>query len=203
MLKSSETRQHESIATSLSLLVRLQIHDREAWPEFLNLYAPLVVRWCHRRGLSEPDIADVAQEVFLRVAQGIVKFHKTEPGDTLRGWLCRITHSQISQFFRDRDELASAAGGTEAQMRLQEHADKMPEDTETEAKEEVRFLYQRAIEIARGEFSESAWKMFFRTAVDGNQATEVARELGATAAAVRQARSRVLRRLRQMVGEHL
>jgi RNA polymerase sigma-70 factor (ECF subfamily) len=37
--------------------------------------------------------------------------------------------------------------------------------------------------------------------VDGNSATEVAAELGATAATVRQAKSRVLRRLKQIVGD--
>ncbi len=203
MIERSQSSPREDVATSLSLLVRLRVHDRAAWQEFLSLYAPLVVRWCYRRGLSEPDVADVAQEVFLRVSRSIEQFRKENPGDSLRGWLCRITHRQLAQFFRDRETLAEASGGTEAHILLQQQADRHPQESEDEARQEVRYLYQRAMDIARGEFSESTWKMFFRTAVDGNRAVEVAQEFGATAAAVRQARSRVLRRLKEVVGDQL
>jgi RNA polymerase sigma-70 factor (ECF subfamily) len=43
--------------------------------------------------------------------------------------------------------------------------------------------------------------MFWRVAVDGNPAMAVAAEFGATPAAVRKAKSGVLRRLRETVGD--
>jgi RNA polymerase sigma-70 factor (ECF subfamily) len=43
--------------------------------------------------------------------------------------------------------------------------------------------------------------MFWRTAVDGSPASVVAEEFGTTSAAVRQAKARVLRRLKEAVGD--
>jgi RNA polymerase sigma-70 factor (ECF subfamily) len=42
---------------------------------------------------------------------------------------------------------------------------------------------------------------FLDKALDGNSATAIAAEMGTTPAAVRQAKSRVLRRLKQVVGD--
>ena len=204
MIERSETARRAGNATSVSLLIRLRAQDRAAWHEFVALYAPLVVRWCHRRGLAEPDIADVTQEVFFRVAGNIGQFRKEGPEDSLRGWLCRITHREIAQFYRKRDLIAAGSGGTDALMHLQAQPDQTNRETDEEdIRQETRYLYQRAVEIARSEFTQTTWLMFFRTAVDGNPAVRVAEELGATAAAVRQARSRVLRRLKQVVGDEL
>ena len=188
--------------TSRSLLVRLRAQDHDAWQRFLTLYAPLVVRWCCRHGLAEADTADVTQEVFLRVARGIRQFRKEAPGDSLGGWLCRITHREIAQFFRRRDPFVRPPGGTEALLRLEQHADpRSPEPEEVEVRRETRYLYQKAVEVARREFAESTWRMFWRTVVDGNPAVDVAAELGTTPASVRQAKSRVLRRLKEVVGD--
>jgi RNA polymerase sigma-70 factor (ECF subfamily) len=43
--------------------------------------------------------------------------------------------------------------------------------------------------------------MFWRTAVDQESAPDVAAAFGTTSAAVRQAKSRILRRLKQVVGD--
>jgi RNA polymerase sigma-70 factor (ECF subfamily) len=43
--------------------------------------------------------------------------------------------------------------------------------------------------------------MFWQTAVEGRQPVDVAAEMGVTAAAVRKAKSRVLHRFKQEVGE--
>ena len=61
--------------------------------------------------------------------------------------------------------------------------------------------YLQAMQAVRCEFSDTYWKMFWRVAVDAVDASAVAAEFGTTPAAVRQAKSRVLRRLRETVGE--
>ena len=90
------------LPTRISLLVGLAAQEEPAWREFTRLYAPLVVRWCHRRGLPEADIADVAQDVFLKVSRGIHDFRKETAADSFRGWLCRITHHEIANHYRRR-----------------------------------------------------------------------------------------------------
>jgi RNA polymerase sigma-70 factor (ECF subfamily) len=70
-----------------------------------------------------------------------------------------------------------------------------------EPAEEVASLYHRALELVRGEFEERSWQMFWRVAVDGHEVGAIAADLGVSPAAVRKAKSRVLLRLRQEVGE--
>ena len=188
----------QELPTSCSLLARLRARDETAWRDCLTLYTPLVARWCLRKGLAEHDVADVAQEVFRKVAGHIEGFRKETPTDSFRGWLCRITHREIADLFR-RGGAGAAPGGTEAMLRLQQHADPGPRPDEEE--QETGYLYRRAVELVRSEFSEAAWQMFWRTAVDGASAADVAAELGTTSAAVRQAKSRILRRLKQVVGD--
>jgi RNA polymerase sigma-70 factor (ECF subfamily) len=189
----------QEVPTSRSLLARLRAREEAAWRDCLTLYTPLVVRWCLRKGLAEADVADVAQDVFRKVAGHIQGYRKETPADSFRGWLCRITHRTIADFYRRADAVAAPQGGTEAMLRLQQHAESSAPESEDE--QETGYLYRKAVDLVRGEFSEAAWQMFWRTAVDGIPTPDVAAELGASAAAVRQAKSRVLRRLKQVVGD--
>jgi hypothetical protein len=59
----------------------------------------------------------------------------------------------------------------------------------------------RALKQIQSGFQASTWLAFWRVVSDGQSPTVVAEELGMTAAAVRQAKSRVLRRLRQQLGD--
>ena len=55
----------------------------------------------------------------------------------------------------------------------------------------------------RGEFEERTWRAFWMTAIEGRSPVELTADLGMTPAAIRQAKSRVLRRLRQEMGDLL
>ena len=70
-----------------------------------------------------------------------------------------------------------------------------PEEPDAEAGR--RRILRRALEWVRGDFSETTWKIFEQTTLEHQTYQEVAAELGMTANAVRQARFRVLRRLRE------
>ena len=58
-----------------------------------------------------------------------------------------------------------------------------------------------AVRRVRCEFEDKTWQMFWRIAVDGKNAATIAEELGVTPATVRKAKSRILRRLKQEVGD--
>jgi len=184
--------------TSLTLLDRIRARDEEAWRRLLHLYAPLVTSWCRYRGIADQDADDIRQEVFQAVATGLDEFHRDKPGDTFRGWLRGITRFKILDHFRRRATGPEAQGGTDAQRQLQAVAQQdLPEDTE----EDLSGLYRRALELVRGEFEQRTWEAFWRSAIDGQSPGHIAAALGVTAAAVRKAKSRVLYRLRQEVGE--
>jgi RNA polymerase sigma-70 factor, ECF subfamily len=190
-----------STATSASLLDRARSDDAAAWGRLVSLYGPLVRAWCRRGGLREEDAADVSQEVFQAVAAHLAEFRK-ERGGTFRGWLRTITRNKVHDLFRRRRHEAGAVGGSDARRRLAQLPAPRPpeEDSAAEGREERR-LFGRALEGIRCEFEERTWQAFWRTAVEGRIPAEVGPELGMSPGAVRVAKSRVLQRLREELGD--
>ncbi len=188
--------------TPLSLLERVRSNDPEAWRRLVELYRPLVLAWCRRDGVSAADAEDVAQEVFGAAAAALGHFRRDRPGDTFRGWLRVITRNQTLLLFRRNRGRAQAAGGSDAWHDLQEVVDPLPGPGEEESAE-VSELWLRALELVRGEFEERTWRAFWLTVVEGRQPALLAQELNTTPNSIRQAKSRVLRRLREEVGDLL
>jgi RNA polymerase sigma-70 factor (ECF subfamily) len=189
-------------ATSLSLLDRARTADQAAWDRVVQLYQPLVLAWCQRAGVRGPDADDVAQDVFASAFAHLDRFRRDRDGDTFRGWLRAVTRNQLLMHFRRNQGRARATGGSNAWADLQAVADPLAGDP-AEDKAEGGALYRRAVELVRGDFEEQTWQAFWLTAVEGRSAAALAPELGMTPAGVRQAKARVLRRLRQELGELL
>ncbi len=188
--------------TSLSLLERARANDGGAWSSIVSLYGPLVRLWCGRAGLGAEDAEDAAQEVFASAAAHLAGFRRDRPGDSFRGWLRAIARNAVLAHFRRNSGQARAQGGSDAWARLQEVADPLGSPLPEEAPEVDR-LYVRALEQVRGEFEERTWQAFWLTVAEGRATADLAAELGVTPDAIRQARSRVLRRLREEMGELL
>lgn len=188
---------HELPSLSSSLLDRVQQMQPEAWGQVVTVFSPIVYRWCRQAGLTGPDASDVVQEVFSGVARGIARFERTKKEGSFRSWLATITRNRIRDFYRRQAKQPRAAGGTEALGRLRD----VPDDLEASVSEAElnRALPSRVLELVQSEFEEVTWKAFWRTAVDGATAADVAAELGLNIASVYQAKSRVLRRFRQQM----
>jgi RNA polymerase sigma-70 factor (ECF subfamily) len=192
----------QSSATSRGLLQRVQVDDPAAWRRLVDLYAPLVYRWCRRSDLPEQDAADVFQDVFQAVASHIAGFRKEKDGDTFRGWLRTITRNKIRDHFRKSGREPAGEGGTEAQLRIAAlPADSSSETGDPGDEAANRGLVGRALSLIQCEFEPRTWQAFWLTAVEGRAPAEVAGELDMTAGAVRVAKSRVLHRLREELGE--
>jgi RNA polymerase sigma-70 factor (ECF subfamily) len=67
--------------------------------------------------------------------------------------------------------------------------------------DDVGGLYRRAMELIRTEFEEQTWRAFLRVTVEGQSPRDVAVDLGMTPNAVYIAKSRVLCRLREELGD--
>jgi len=185
-------------ATSRTLLERARDRDERAWQTLVHLYAPLIDHWCAHQGVGNLDAEDIRQQVFQSVAVKLDTFRGDRPGDTFRGWLRVITRNKLLDYFRRRDNQPEARGGTDAHRQMQEIAEReLPEDSE----EELSALYHRALELVRSEFTQQTWTAFWRVAVEGCSTGDVAAELNMTPAAVRKAKSRIVLRLRQEIGE--
>jgi RNA polymerase sigma-70 factor (ECF subfamily) len=185
-------------STSPTLLDRVRSRDETAWANLLRLYGPLVERWCGHWGVRGADVEDVRQDVFQAVAAGLDSFRRERTGDTFRGWLRVITRNKLIDHSRRRQRHPEAQGGSEAHLQLQQVAEQqLPEDSQ----EDLSGLYHRALELVRGEFEVRTWEAFWRAAVEGQTPAVIAADLGVTPAAVRKAKSRVLLRLRQEIGD--
>jgi RNA polymerase sigma-70 factor, ECF subfamily len=197
-----EDEPRSSTATSRTLLDRIKGDDAAAWDRMISLYAPLVYRWCRRWDLPEQEIADVFQDVFQAVSTHIGTFRKETHTDTFRGWLRTIAHNKVRDHFRKLGREPGGAGGTDAQIRWSSlPAAQVPDDDDSSGEHAYRGLCRRALNLIRNEFEERTWRAFWLTAVEDRAPKEVAVELSMTSGAVRVAKSRVLRRLREELGE--
>ena len=139
----------------------------------------------------------MVQEVFSAVAAHVTDFRRRNGADSFTAWLATIARNKIRDHFRRRQNRPQARGGTDAREQLEQ----MPEPIEpSDLAEAESSLPRRVLELVRTEFEPRTWEAFWRTTVDDRAPSDVAADLGMTLAAVYQAKSRVLRRLRQELG---
>jgi RNA polymerase sigma-70 factor (ECF subfamily) len=189
-------------ATPSSLLVRVRANEPDAWRRLVDLYRPLVRYWCDRGGVNATDADDVTQEAFAAAASSMPRFHHDQPGDTFRGWLRGVTRHCVLLHFRNNRGRPAAEGGSDAWQALQDVADPLAKIDDDE-NAETGLLYRCALDLVRGEFEDRTWQAFWLTAVEGRSPAAVTAELTMSPAAIRQAKSRVLRRLKEELGDVL
>jgi RNA polymerase sigma-70 factor (ECF subfamily) len=187
-------------STSSGLIDGAKRQDPLAWHRLVQLYGSLVYSWCRKFGVSQTDAADVFQEVFRSVHTHIADFRRDEPGHAFRGWLWTITRNKIRDHFRRVAGHPHAAGGTDAMLQLlnfaEESSSMLGEDSRSQQQSST-FLV--GMEMVQAEFEDRTWQAFWRTTVDGVPTSVVAAELEMSINAVRLAKSRVLRRLREQL----
>jgi RNA polymerase sigma-70 factor (ECF subfamily) len=185
--------------TSISLLCRALTREPEAWQRLVLLYSPLVEHWCRQSGICEQDVADVTQDVFAAVAANLANYRSDQPGTSFRAWMRGIARHKLLHHARRRGQ--PAQGGSEALKRLHEVPAPAAELELSEGPNDVTGLYQRALRQVRLQFEERTWTAFWQVTIESRPTTDVASELGITANAVRLAKSHVLRRLREEMGD--
>jgi RNA polymerase sigma-70 factor, ECF subfamily len=184
-----------------ALIRRVKERDAEAWVRLAQLYTPLVYRWTRQCGLQEQDAADIAQEVFRAVADNIQNFRNDGPGATFRGWLWTVTRNTVRLHFRKQARTPDAMGGSAAQQGWEQMPEFVEQETEPEGFDARTALLHRALQLIRDEFEPGTWAAFYRMTIEGHATTEIADDLGMSTGAVRQAKYRVLCRLREMLDD--
>ena len=187
--------------TRPSLLLRLRdAADREAWRQFVELYAPLVFRFARRRGLQDADAADLAQDVLHAVARSCERLEYDPRKGSFRGWLFTVVRTRLSNFRdRRRTHPDRGSGDTDVQHVLDDVAS--PEEAAWWDAEHERRLFAWAAEQVRPHVEPATWQAFWQTAVEGRPAKDVAAELGLNVASVYVAKGRVLARLKEVIRE--
>ena len=198
---SSEDRTvTKSVATSV--LERAKADDAVAWEKIVSVFGPDIYAWCRRSGLQSSDAKDVVQKVFASVTRSLPSFRRDKPGDTFRGWLWTITKNKIRDLAHSREKRPAALGGTDGVDIIRDKAAWDPSEAdESSIIGDNRHAMRRALQSIQHDFEPKTWTAFWRLAIDGHSSAEIAEDLGMTPVGVRQAKARVMRRLREEFGE--
>jgi RNA polymerase sigma factor (sigma-70 family) len=186
----------DSVSTRPSLLVRIRDHrDRQAWAEFVEIYAPMVYGYAHKHGLQDADAGDLTQEVLRAVARSVGRLDYDPGRGSFRAWLFTVVRNELRDWLVAQRRHPPASGDTDVQRRLEQEP--APGDDWERAYE--RQLFAVAVEQVRGDFQDATWQAFWLTAVDGKNGKEVAGILGMTTAAVYLGKRRVITRLKEQI----
>ena len=187
-------------ATSIGLLHDLKVGDDSGWRQFVHLYTPLIFALARKAALQDADAADICQDVFHSVASGIHGFQHDQPAHSFRGWLWTITRRTLSKHFGREVAFPDAAGGTDAMNRIADVPDWIDDEAVPEVMSAEAEVIRRAAELIRSDFEEHTWQAFWMSAVDEMSASDIAQKLEMTPNGVRQAKFRVMARLKEFVG---
>lgn len=185
----------------MSLIRRVRAIEPGAWETLLKLYGPLVYRCARNRGLRAEDAADLIQIVFLSVWRGIHDFTLERPDATFRGWLHTITQNAVREQARRQkghllvtSDLAEIAAPGQPTICYEVGGD-------VSGDELFSHLTARALQLVQASVDATTWNAFWRTTLEDQPVDVVATDLGLSNPAVRQAKYRVLCRLRVLLAD--
>ena len=119
-----------------------------------------------------------------------------------------MTRNKVNDHFRKSGREPQPIGGTDAKFyweQMPEHRhhpvlDPASENQQTQSEIQHAILSQ-ALANVRPCFVEQTWKAFWMVVIDGRETNDVAKDLSMRPGTVRVAKCRVLKRLRQELGE--
>ena len=188
------------------LLDRVQQMQPEAWSQMVSVFTPIVYRWARQAGLSGSDAADVVQDVFIAIARRIGSFERQRSQGSFRSWLATITRNRIRDSFRKQQRSPGGVGGSAALNQMNDVASPaIPLDDGLDKSISVAsldaYLPEQVLQIVKADCDDRTWQAFWLTTVMGDAAKDVADRLEMNVASVYQAKSRILRRLRQRLDD--
>lgn len=185
--------------TSATMLSKLRNTDNQsAWNQFAQIYRPAVYRFCRRLGLQDADADDVTQKVLEYVRQAFAD----RPPDLTRGkfraWVAQVTRNATLNVFQ-RDHRQQGTGLSEVVEKLHQLAERLPDLEAIWRHEEQVVLLRVAAAEVQGGCTKTVWLAFEQTAIEGRSVDAVAAELHVSTGVVYASRSRVIRRIRNVV----
>jgi RNA polymerase sigma-70 factor (ECF subfamily) len=181
--------------TRLTLLLRLRDRsDKVSWDEFHGRYGELLYRYARGRGASHADAEDIVQEVEMYLFKAMTGFEYDARKGRFRSYL---RSAVIHAMGRRASKHAREHAGLDPQ--LMDYAAATKEAT-SDAQWEREWRLHRlrwALRTVADEFEEKTLQAFQLHALAGLSVDETADKLGLSKASVYQAKSRVLKRVRE------
>jgi len=184
--------------THRTLLARLgDARDQTAWRDFHARYAELIASYARRRGIRPADCDDVVQETLLVLQKAMTRFTYDAERGTFRGYLKSIVSSAIHHRFCQKQGHAPLPLSESPQPAFDDPAEAAWE------LEWQRYHVRLALRTIQAEFSAADRAAFEAYALAGREANETAAALGLSVDQVYQAKSRIVRRIGQLVEEQV
>jgi RNA polymerase sigma-70 factor (ECF subfamily) len=186
--------------THASLLARLaQGADRAAWAEFHDRYADLIRGFAGRQGVQPTERDDVLQEVLMALTQAMPGFAYDPAKGKFRSYLKTVTlHVIYRKSFQKRG--AASLENLETLTAAASADDAVESQWEAEWRQYHLRLAMKTVAI---EFNRNDLAAFERFGVAGQPASEVGQALGMSADQVYQAKSRIVRRLGELIDQQV
>ena len=181
------------ISTHVSLLARVSDGtDRGAWREFCDRYGELIRGFVLRRGFQAADADDIMQDVLAALTRSMPGFTYDPSKGKFRGYLkTMVIRSIYKKTFQKRPELL-----------LEDIEVLSGDEDELESLWELKwrqYHIRQAMRTVYVEFNEADREAFEQYAVSGLSAQETAAALGMRVNQVYKAKSRILRRLGELI----
>ncbi|MFQ5414532.1 MAG: RNA polymerase sigma factor [Phycisphaerae bacterium] len=182
--------------TRLSFLQRLQGRSNElSWAEFHDRYGELLYRFARGRGASHSDAEETVQEVEISLFKAIDKFQYDPRKGRFRGYLRTAVVRALAR-------LAQQRANREVPLDPQTLDGITRQDADDDAQWEREWRLHRlrwAFRSIANEFEPATLEAFRLCALAHRPVDETAKQLGISKASVYQAKSRVLKRLRERI----
>lgn len=187
----------EADSTHLTFLLRLRDRsDRLTWQEFHDRYGQLLYRYARARGASDADAEDVVQEVEMYLFKALSNFEYDARKGRFRAYLrAAVVHAL------GRRANKQAAAPTVLDPHNFDYV-AGHQDASQDARWEREWQLHRlrwAMQTIANEFEAPTLKAFELHVLAGRSVDDTATELGLSKASVYQARSRILRRLKEQL----
>ncbi len=176
-------------STQVFLLDRVSAsRESLAWQEFVDLYRPIVCRFCRQRGLKDVDAEEVTQNVFANIVRAIPSFQYDVQRGRFRSWLCTIACNEILRY-REKQQRQVTAPGAGLGDALCDGTRREVEAAWCEAF--YAGIYEAASRHVQPQFDAETWEAFTLTWEKQMPAAEVALLLGKNVNWVYKAKFRV------------
>ncbi len=181
--------------------------DQGAWEAFSHRYGTLIrnfAGWC---GLSPPDCDDVVQDVYLGLIRVLPEFHYDRNKGRFRAYLKTAVVHAASALRKKHagaplslDRVAPPAASSTSTDGTGVAESELDRAWEKEWREHH---VRRAMERVQSMFNGKDLAAFERSVVQGQSGAVVARELDLSREQVYQAKSRVMKRVRELVRQQI
>lgn len=183
--------------THLTFLLRLRDRsDKLCWGEFHERYGQLLYRYARARGASHADAEDVVQEVEMYLFKALDGFEYDARKGRFRSYLrSAVVHAMGRRANRQARQPTMLDPHTFDYLAAEQ-------ETSADARWEREWQLHRlrwAMRSISGEFEPNTLRAFEMHVLAGRPVADTAADLGLSSASVYQAKSRVLRRIKEQL----